>query len=163
MGATDRFAGYLIAAAAGSLVYTIGAVIALMLIMPEQPPLEEHPILGILRTTLDVCPFVFITAMVTMILPWCLAVWLSRLINRAGAFYFIGTGAAASLIIGCATSALVLQRFLEESRPFFETLWLSAKFQAWLLLLTGIAGGFTYWSVSERRRRLPRRNALPMS
>ncbi len=149
MGAENRFAGYLTAAAAGSLVYTIGGLIVMVVITPG------HSLLSTMKFALAAWLGVFFIAVVSMFLPWRLAVLVSRLFNCAGISYFIGTAAAASLVVGCVISSLFPKPLFVEDQTFFEGVRIAAERQGWLLLLTGVAGGLTYWFVSERQRLPP--------
>jgi len=154
VGAENRFAGYLTAAAAGSFVYTTGGLIDFVLTGPG------YPVLDALKIVLAIWLLVFFMAVVGMFLPWRLAIWVSRLANWASIFYFVGTAAVATLVVGCVMSSLFPKLSFIEDQTFFEGMRVAAERQGWLLRITGIAGGLTYWFVSERRRHLTPGNAL---
>ena len=145
MGAKGRFVGYLTAAAAGSFVYVAGGVAATENIRAGLAHIDE------LKIALALWLLVFFMAIIGMFLPWCLVLWVSRRISHSGACYFAGTAAIASLAVGCVISSLLPEPLFVEDQTFLEGIRIAAERQGWLLLLTGIAGGLTYWLVSERR------------
>ena len=94
-------------------------------------------------------------ALVSMALPWFLAViWASRL-RRFSLVYFLAFGAVLMILFGGAASSLAPKPFFAEDQTFFEGFVIALQRQGIGLLSTGLLFGLTYWYLSERGRSEP--------
>ena len=94
-------------------------------------------------------------ALVSMALPWSLAVtWASRL-RRFSLVYFLALGAILVILFGCAASSLAPKQLFIEDQTFSEGFVIALQRQGIGLLSTGLLFGLTYWYLSERGRPEP--------
>ena len=91
-------------------------------------------------------------ALVSMALPWSLAVIWASPLKRFSLVYFLTLGAVLMILFGCAASSLAPKPLFIEDQTFSEGFVIALQRQGIGLLSTGLLFGLTYWYLSERGR-----------
>ena len=146
-GSFDPVIGYAWGAAVGSLIYV--AVDALMLRHSGTPETSLGFDLGFIFFFL--LPTDFAPALLLMILPWRLAVWVYRKLRLPGQLYFPGVGALLVFVLGCTTASLAPKPLFVEDQTFLQGAAITAERQGIAFLLAGLAFGACYWFFGERK------------
>ena len=94
-------------------------------------------------------------ALVSMALPWSLAVLWAGQFRRFSLVYFTALGAVLTILFGCAASSLAPKPLFIEDQTFSEGFVIALQRQGIGLLSTGLLFGLTYWYLSERGRPEP--------
>lgn len=152
--AVIRVAGYALSVTA-SLVFYVSWIAA-----------EVGP--GNLRSRITAALFFcmfggFSAALVSMILPWVLVVWIYRKVRLSGVVYFACAGALLMILLGSVTSAVSPKPLFIEDQTFFEGMLIALQRQGLCLALAGAIIGFGYWSLAEKNvigERQPRPTAV---
>jgi hypothetical protein len=91
----------------------------------------------------------FSAALVLMILPWPLVVWIYSNVQRFGAIYFGCAGALLMICLGCAASSVSPKPLFIEDQTFIEGVLIAFERQGLCLALAGSIIGFGYWFFAE--------------
>lgn len=92
----------------------------------------------------------FSAALVLMILPWALIVWIHRKVQWFGAPYFGCAGALLMVSMGCAASSVSPKPLFIEDQTFIEGVLIAFERQGVCLALAGTIIGLGYWFLAEK-------------
>ena len=92
---------------------------------------------------------VFLPALGLMFLPWLAALRACRRLAIPGAAFHASVGAAATLLVGCATASLAPKPLFVEDQTFLEGAMVAAERQGLVLLAAGAALGLTSWGLAR--------------
>ena len=93
----------------------------------------------------------FSVAILSMALPWVLAVWIYNSRRLAGPAYFALVGALLMLIAGCVASSLSPKPLFIEDQTFFQGALIALERQGVCLTLAGTMVGLVYWLLGEKQ------------
>jgi hypothetical protein len=93
----------------------------------------------------------FALALLLMIVPWAIVVWVHLQTRWDGRIYFPAVGALLLFTLGCTTAAISPKPFWID-QTFLEAAEITAQRQGLCLLFSGIAFGACYWWVKQRIR-----------
>ncbi len=102
----------------------------------------------------------FSAALMFMILPWILAVWIFHKVRLQGTTYFACAGALAMIVFGCIAFAISPEPLFVEDHTFLEGVSMVLTRQGLCLVLAGTIMGLAYWFFVERRFTGSRRDRL---
>lgn len=91
-------------------------------------------------------------ALLLMIVPWAIVVWVHLKTRWDGRIYYPAVGALLLFTLGCTTSAMSPRPFFVEDQTFLEGAVITAQRQGLCLLFCGIAFGACYWWLERRIR-----------
>jgi len=151
---TRRLKGYSAAVAASSCVFT-GAVFLLMI--GSSFYAETHSAPGMYADSsivFELTPVVLVGTIlataVWMFVPWILVLGISCQMRWSGPRFFMASGSGCGLLVGCIASFLMPKALFIEDQTFLQALIIFAERLGPMVFVSGLVGGWTYWSVAER-------------
>ncbi len=89
-------------------------------------------------------------AMLLMIVPWAVAVWVQRKMGWNGRIYFPAAGAVLVFVLGCVATSLSPKLLIVEDQTFMQGALVTAQRQGLCLAVCGIVFGVCYWWLDRR-------------
>jgi hypothetical protein len=91
-------------------------------------------------------------ALLLMIVPWAIAVWVQLKTRWDGRIYYPALGALLLFSLGCTASAISPKPLFVEDQTFLQAAMITAQRQGLCLVFSGIAFGACYWWLERRLR-----------
>jgi hypothetical protein len=156
-GASRRLKAYLAAVAASSCVLT-AEVFLLMIGFAFYGQIYSAPgMYGDPATVFEATPLVLVTTFFAtatlMFVPWILVMCITHKMRWSGPSFFIASGSATAVVVGCFASFCMPKLLFIEDQTFLEAFMIFVKRLAPMLFVSGLVGGWTYWFVAERHSR----------
>jgi hypothetical protein len=146
-----RVAGYAVSAILASLVYVVWLMVSITFGEGNHPSL----IFGLGFASFFLFADGFALALLLMIVPWAVAVWVQFKTRLDSRIYFPTVGASLLFAFGCTTASISPKPLWMENQTFLEGAVIAAERQGIGLLLSGIAFGACYcWLERKIQARL---------
>ena len=144
-----RLASYFAAGVTSSAVFTVW----MACIEFSGPMGQQLGPFNVASEALRHWPYILVVALLLMLLPWCLMIWISRWLPFRGPVYCACSTAVAALFAFGSFGGL----FPARGHPtFLEGFALALETSGLPVLVSGAVGGLIYWLIRERDERLIR-------